>query len=259
MKHIPKYNITIKCYSPAEISSELLNEMEKFLQSINPSLPKDHIKKNHLSRLNAMFYVVFEGKEICGLTSYSTSFIKHPMTGKKVFISVGGISYKNKNNPIKNLARIISVAHMKKYLGHFWFFKTILGVGKTVNPRLFVQFDSFFPILYPSTSKKDNSIWQHFLSEYLSLVENHPIVLNENLIDKQQFLGPEVDITDDFQTYYTSKNESVNNFFFENEIFIKREGRIYLTNKSLVLLGEYRLGAMLSKKMRLVLKKFRRS
>ena len=63
MKLMQKNSIAIECYLPSEISSELLIDIEAFTQSIDSSLPDNHIEKNHLNWLNLELYVVFENKE----------------------------------------------------------------------------------------------------------------------------------------------------------------------------------------------------
>lgn len=256
MKLMQKNSFAIKCYLPSEISSELLNDIEAFTQSIDSSLPDNHIEKNHLNWLNLELYVVFENKKICALFSYSSNYVTHPIDGKRIFISVGGLSYKQKSTEVKNLTKVISIIHMKKHLGFFWFFKKFIAVAKTVNPRVYVQFYVFFPILHPSKLVTENSVWHDFLSKHLSLIEKHPVILNEYLVDNgKPIFDARLNITDSYNLYYKSKNTLINNYFIDNGIFIKEEEQIYLTNKSLVVVGEYSFNAMVLKSANLVLKK----
>lgn len=243
--------IVIECYLPDEIDATLLKSMEEFVHAIDDSLPKDHIRKNHLTKANIEFYLVYLDKKLQGIVSYSTAYIAHPLTGKKKFISVGGLTYKHSKTPIRSLTKLVSKKHMRKHLGHFWFLKSFLAVAKTVNPRVYDQFDSFFPKIYPSNSKENNSIWQDFLSKHLSQIEKHPVELDAKLVsNKDCFYEPEVDISANFKRYYKSKNKQTDNYFFDSGIFKRENDKIYLTSKSLVVIGEYGLTEKIQKSLK---------
>ncbi len=258
VKSTRKKHYAIECYAPHEISAELLQDMEAFVQSIDPSLPANHIANNHLNWLDLELYIVFDDANICALFSYSAGFVRHPLTNRRVFISVGGLSYKQKGTEVKNLTKAISMRHMKRHLGSLWFLREFIAVAKTVNPRIFVQFFSFFPKLHPSGSAKDNSAWQDFLSTHLSRIERHPVILNEHLVEEgKPIFDSKLDVTSSFDLHYKSRNDTINTYFFDHGIFVSEGEQIFLTNLSLAVVGEYRFSALVAKNTRAMLEKFR--
>lgn len=234
-------NVKISHFIASEITSTLLKEIDLFLHAIDPTLPDNHFKKHHLHHKNLEVYVVRCQEQICGLVSFSATTAVHPLTEKKTFVSFGGINYRHPDSPLKNQTKHVSILHMRNHQGRFWFLKPFVAIAKTVNPRVFVQFNNFFQKTHPSIVSSHNKKWQHFLSSHLTDVEGQQVLLNDNLIEIDNTNYPDkTDVTLQYETYYSTHDLRINNYFLDHGVFLKEGSKYYLTNKSAVIVGDYR-------------------
>ena len=240
---IKNKNIILKRFTPSEISPELLAKMEAFLKEVQPDLPDNHLAKNHLHKKNIELFVFFLNEEIVAITSFTGHWTKHPSNGKKVFVAMGGLTYKKPVEGLRKVTKTVSRIYMKKHLGPLWLFKPFIGMITTVNPKLYGQFQNFFEEKYPNKSTKTPENIRAFSEETLGILEGHETTLNENLVTADDPRYPDLsDITEEYAQLYDSNSERLNNFFIENGVHVVKDDKIYLSSKAALTVGFYKPG-----------------
>jgi len=238
-------NVSVQHYLASEMTPNLVQEVETLVHEIDGNLPHNHVKNNHINKPNGEFYLIRIGEELVGVVSYSTTWAKELDTNKKILVSFGELSYRKSRKEIKNIVRRISIKHLKNHLGPMWMFKTFVAVGITVNPRVFTQFNSFFPVLYPEVQAAPPSSIRSFLTELVHEHYGTPMDICKGLAsDANSIFSSATNVTENFSKFYKTKDTEITDYFFKHNIFQKDGDQVLLTNKAVVLMGYYSAAAM---------------
>ena len=114
-------------------------------------------------------------------------------------------------------------------------FKSGTGISTICNPKVLENFIKLFPFNYPFSKQDDPAKVISFLDEYFKQ-RNMNIVLDEDFCFHDHSIYP-TDITQEYDRYYRSKNEKINERFFELGILNKHKENILLTGKHMVICG----------------------
>lgn len=240
--------LRIDCYAAHQINAELLAKMELFLHEIDPSLPENHIAQNHFKIPNCQFYLVWNVDNLVGLISYSSAWVSKAKSRRKILVNVGGMFYRKSDPALKNVVMLASQMHIRKQLGPFWMLKPFLAIGNTVNPRVYTQLNQFFPVFYPQVAqtvpqgirKSLNNFYRHFFK--------HPAAICPALsITEESVYAAQTDISSKFDSMYSSRNSAVGDYFFQQGVFKRIGEQVFLSNKSIVVMGYYSPKALLAK------------
>lgn len=236
-------------YLPEAISANTLAEMEELVQEISPDLPEHHIATNHLDKPGVMFYLFYLNGRLEGLTSCCGYWTMHPKSGKTIFANIGGITYRRSHPELKGLTRKASYAFLKHHLGPFWYLKGFIGAINTVNPKLFEQFDEFFEETYPKIGEATPDEILALAEDVFSFQAAADVNFEANLLAAPDPTYPSrSDITASFKNYYAANEKTIEQFFFDQKIFIKEEGKIFLTNRSQAVIGIHSPGKWIMRK-----------
>lgn len=174
-----------------------------------------------------------KGDEILAASYYHHSKADSPF-GKNIHIVHFGISIKkqgHRGNVIWQNGRF----YARKILGAGWMLKKGVGISAICNPKVLENFILLFRFNYPYSINKNEQKVIEFLNTYFKS-RKVGIHLDKNFC----FVDPTIqktDITDEYDRYYKSKNEHINQLFFVLDILTKENDRIYLTGKHMVICG----------------------
>lgn len=224
-----------------EFTEEIIREVNDLLNEVAPELPEEHFTKNHLSKPLCEFYLTYIDNKLYSIQSLSCYWIRTSTKQKPSFVFIGGLSYKRKHSSLKNMTRKISIKHLKKNLGRFWFLKEFYAIIQTVNPRLYLQAKRFFPDVYPKPNKKVPEEIVTLANKAVSINDGFPSNIDDHLvyIDDNRY-HEMAEITDKYNSvFYTNDKEA--NSIFENLGIIKKEGdKIFVTKETLVIVGHFK-------------------
>jgi hypothetical protein len=125
--------------------------------------------------------------------------------------------------------------YARKNFGRSWLFKSGIGISAICNPKVLENFIKLFPFNYPFSKQDDFPKVIEFLDGYFK-ERNMNIVLDQDFCFHDNNLYP-TDITQEYDRYYRSKNEKINERFFELGLFEKHKENIFLTGKHMVICG----------------------
>lgn len=217
--------------SPAEIQ-----DMEDLVQDVDPSLPSDHLRKNHLHPPDLVFYLIYDQEKLQAMQSYRTMVVSTPFSSKPLPVFRGYLTYKRVGSNIRGATSKTSVLHMKRHLGRFWMFKSFVAFAYSPNPRVYIQFRHFFPSVYPQLKAPPSQEIMAFLRENLEYGRE----LTSWMVDPSNHGNfTRADITEFYGSNYRCRDPKVNEFFFDQEIFIRDGNEIWLEPRSLQMVGHY--------------------
>lgn len=181
------------------------------------------------------FDVVLQKKddEILAASYYHHSKADSPFS-KKTHIIHFGISVKkegHKGNVIWQNGRF----YASKNHGAAWMLKKSIGISAICNPKVLENFILLFRFNYPYSINKNEKKVIDFLNAYF-LSRKVGIHLDKNFCFHDHSIS-KTDITEEYDRYYRSKNEQINELFFALDILIRENDRIYLTGKHMVICG----------------------
>lgn len=232
--------IEISAFQREELSEALILEMENLVQEIDPSLSSDHLRKNHLPLPETTFYLARKGKNLVGIASYRTAWSQATENRKKVLVNVGGLFYRKKDPNLKQLVATICRLHIRKALGPFWMLKPFMAIGHTVNPKVYTSLERSFPCFYPRTQSPTPLKIRKLLQDFYQQLYNKDFDICPNLsLAEPESYTSETIISQTYQEAYRSRNEKVNQFFFDQGVFKKAKNELFLTNRSIIVMGYY--------------------
>ena len=217
-----------------EIEPHTIGQMQALAQSIDPSLPDDHILEQHIRGPKADFYLCYDQGELVGMQSYRSYVCPTPFAPTPRPVLQGLLTYKHPDAAPSRLTRSMSRRHGRRFLGRAWMLQPWVAIAHTPNPRLYHQFQQFFPRVYPTLDGDAPQPVREFIRAQLP--PGH--ALGVGLIDQGcGHLPAEADISDRYRAQYASRSERVNELFFELGL-LRREGRrILLSNRQLYIIG----------------------
>lgn len=219
-----------------ELSDQEIDDMQRLAKSLDDYLEDDHIRNHHVTDEQREFYLVYDNQELIGMQSYKTYHMVTPMHPRAIYVFRGYFTYKALNSGFKNITRKMSMMHMRKYLGAFWMLRPFVALAYSPNPRIYIQFKRFFPLVYPQLEVPAPEEVYQFLS---ALLEYGP-QLTPSLFDQNSdFYAENVDITDKYKSHYRSRAPEVNKFYIKHGVFIPDGEKIALTNTSMQMVGYY--------------------
>ena len=125
--------------------------------------------------------------------------------------------------------------YARKKLGPWWMLKKGIGISAICNPRVLENFTRLFKFNYPYSVKHQPEKVVEFLDEYFKQ-RNIQIRLDQHFCFQDDAIS-KTDITVEYDRFYRSKNENINQLFFELGILSREENKIYLTGKHMVVCG----------------------
>lgn len=220
-----------------QLNSSHFKEMDALVLGIDPSLPKGYMQQFVRNHQDATFYLIYENEALRGIQAYRGIWAETPFAKGKLLLFEGCITYKHPELKARGLTGRTSALYTRKRLGFFWMFRPFVAIAPSCNPRLNVQFQRFFPEMYPLPGKP--------LPEGLrETIRRHSLAgvkVDEFLTDQgSPHLPPEADVTENWEKHYRTRNEKLNEWYFRMGIFRKTGDRIILTNKSVYVTGVYR-------------------
>ena len=232
--------IEILAFLREELSEALILEMENLVQEIDPSPSSDHLRKNHLPLPNTIFYLARKGRNLVGLASYRKAWLQTTGSRKKVLVNVGGLFYRKKDPNLKQLVATICRLHIRKVQDPFWMLRPFMAIGHTVNPKVYTSLERSFPCFYPRTQNPTPLRIRKLLQDFYQQLYQKEFDIYPNLsLAEPESYAAETEISQSYQEAYWSRNERVNQYFFNQGVFKKGKNKLFLTNRSIIVMGYY--------------------
>jgi hypothetical protein len=125
--------------------------------------------------------------------------------------------------------------YARKNFGAAWMLKKAVGISAICNPKVLENFVLLFRFNYPYSVNNNEKKVIEFLNAYF-MSRKVDIHLDKNFCFMDHTIQ-KTDITEEYDRYYRSKNEQINELFFVLDILTRENGRIYLTGKHMVICG----------------------
>ncbi|MEZ4939033.1 MAG: hypothetical protein R2799_15700 [Crocinitomicaceae bacterium] len=245
-----KNKIVVQYIRARDLSKNEIEELEKLVHEVDPSLPENHVQKNHLERYEGDFYLIRMNEELVAAVSYSCIWVQDKKSKRKVLVSIGELAYRKNRKEIKKVVGQISFKHIKRQLGVFWMFKKFAAIAITVNPRVYVQFNSFFPVVHPQLNENTPSTTRSFLKDLLFQHYGSSPKLTEKLVvESNSIFVNRTDVSDKYESYFKTKDALINDFFVFNGVHLKEGNTSQISNKSVLIMGYYSPVGYLKKKL----------
>ena len=246
---VKKHSIKIRHLKAKALSSSQLDAIQALVSEIDPELPANHIRHNHMGNPETDFYLAYQEDKLVAVSSAIGGYVHNPFTGKRLKLIVNKISYRKAVPGLKEFTQKSGRLFLRMHLGRFWYFKEFLSVCETVNPRMHTQFNKFFAQVYPDANLQLSDEVREFIIESYAEVDGKKIAPDNHLVlPSDPFYKAKTDITDKYQAYYKSKNPEANQLFEQAGILIKENSRVFLTNKAIILVGYFNLLGILRNK-----------
>ncbi|MEO9511100.1 MAG: hypothetical protein ABJN84_02600 [Flavobacteriaceae bacterium] len=174
---------------------------------------------------------------LLGASYYKVGRLKTPFFKKEIPVIQFGQALKNEFYK-DGIVQRSGCWYAKKNIGKLYLLKRAVGLSMIGNPRVFERFTKIFKMHYPNLhddvrGKKVPiaNLLQNVYGE--SGVELH---FDTHYCFTKMDFEP-IDITNDWEKYYRSKDESINQFFIDKKIILFKGDRIYDNNIALIACG----------------------
>lgn len=240
--------ITPELKKSAEITQQELDQMHAIYRKIDPNMPEDHIRVNHINVTEPVFQLFKKEGEILAFQAYSVFHLKTPFARKPIPVINLNLSYKDlaAGDEVKNFAKSGNLMFIRKTLGPFWFLKRFVNVLQSYNPRLVSRISRSFPVSFPEIRSETPAEVVDFSREIFNQKLKIKSELNQHLV-KQHLYPVNSDISKKWETHYASNDDHFNHFFEREGILIKDGKRVHLTGKAVFFVGYYSFGGAIRK------------
>ena len=159
-----------------------------------------------------------------------------------------GSSYKHPQLRGVNVIWDLGRHYANHKLGRFWFLKKFVGLSRTINPRVVEYWFELFPEVHPQPGEDIATDIHDFNRDYHAKYLDMEILLDKCPYSVHPFTQPGEDFTEMWNKKYHSRRPEMNRFILDYEMVKYSEGRYYLTDRLVHLVGYYDpMKAILSK------------
>ena len=129
--------------------------------------------------------------------------------------------------------------YARHLLGPFWYLKKIVGVTRTINPRVVEYFSELFPIVFPQADGVVPEKIHQFNAEHHWTNFKMEVLHDKCPYSIHPFTVPGMDFTEMWKRRYHSRDPKMNDYILDFEMVKAREGRFYQTDRLVHLVGLY--------------------
>lgn len=217
------------------LDSDEITGLQQLMLAYWENHDSNYVKNKIVNGPNMDIVMVKNKEEVLGCNLYKLHKLANPFTERETPIFTFAVAYKKKGFRGNILWRLGSW-YARKNLGPFWFLRSVIGVSIISSPKVFENFSTLFPLVYPTIDKETPSQVATFLQTYLNDYRNVPYELDDSCCYEYPYLES-CDVTDHWEKHLKAKDETINEFFFERGIYIKKNQRIFRGEKILVACG----------------------
>jgi len=222
-----------------ELTTSEKAQIKALIQRYYPNTDDSFIN-NRLADYCDFDIVMFSNNadEILGVSYYKTNYLKTPFHRQKIPVVNFGMVAK-KQGYKGNVVWRAGNWYLQRMISYIYPLKKNMGVACLQNPKAFYQFAKHHTLHYPNPHQPniDNQFAINYLNYYFKDICQLDKQVNAQFVTTYHNISEKEDVTDDWNTLYKSTDEAINNYCFDVGIFIIENGRIYKTNKSIVMLG----------------------
>lgn len=241
-----------------DLTAPELRQMHTMM-GFDPAEPVDYIQQLHTTRMDTMVYLYKKNKTLLAFQMVSWHYRVTPFSKRPLPVLYINLSFKKSDTEqaVKDFSRRTSYRALQDTLGRFWWTKRFVVTFTTFNPKASKRIQRAFSASYPTDSKGSPVAIQAFAQDFVRQCLQRPVPVSPDLILPLQGRDDApIDVTDDWPILYASDNNQWNDFFFQHELFEKRDNRIYYTSKWLLFfLGYYHPTSFLWKTLQRWIKK----
>ncbi|WP_396591669.1 hypothetical protein [Allomuricauda sp. R78024] len=222
---------------PSELSRKERSQVKALFERYYPTVNDKYISHRLSSAYGFNIVLLKSHGIVLGASYYKMDRLKTPFLTKRIPVVQFGQVLKNKYYQGGVIWRT-GHWYAQKNISHYYCIKRTVGLSMISSPKVFEHFTKLFknhcPNLGPTESGKSISIADFLQNIYgkrgveLKFGTKHCLAL----LDYEP-----IDITDKWERYYKSKDESINTFFIDNEIIKLKGNRIYDNNIALIVCG----------------------
>eukprot|EP00186_Timspurckia_oligopyrenoides_P002976 CAMPEP_0182448398 /NCGR_PEP_ID=MMETSP1172-20130603/26692_1 /TAXON_ID=708627 /ORGANISM="Timspurckia oligopyrenoides, Strain CCMP3278" /LENGTH=266 /DNA_ID=CAMNT_0024645257 /DNA_START=263 /DNA_END=1059 /DNA_ORIENTATION=+ len=223
----------------SELSELERIQLQEIVQRYYPTAQPEYIHDRTRADNGYELALLKNDMQILGVNYFHVATLLTPFVLEPVPVIHFGQAMKHemfKGDVIWRLGTIFCL----KRVGMFFFFQKLVGVSTIVSPRVYEKFKQRFPVSVDSVTQPHGRVVLCFLNHYFQSERRTSITVDDDFCYNYSTTG-EDDITDDWESYYCSKDKAINAMFFERGILSRRNNRIYKSGKHLVAFG-YRIG-----------------
>lgn len=234
----------------SQLSKTELQEITEIAQNANPAFPNDYLQEFHIKRYNPEFYMHKIDEKVVAVQAFFHKKLPTPFHQKPLDVVFVSVVFKDvkADKDIKNFAKKGNLLFLKRNIGKLWFLQKFLFIFQTYNPKAVERISPTFYEVYPKVdipvSEKVYAFVRNFINKYL---KSNEIELSNYLIRKNKFENP-VPITNEWESSYKSKSETLNQFFIDHEIIKQEDNSYFLEGRAIFFVGYYNFWEKLRQK-----------
>lgn len=226
--------ITLK--SAADLSATEIADCYALIARTGFFFEPGYLESAHLAR-NPTMILAHQNGRLVGVQSYSFYQTETPFRRRKMPFLYGGISFQDSTVVGRGIAHRMSVSYMRHTLGPFWMLRSYAFLFRTPNPKL-MQIMGLQHKLYLPNSHRLTQTLIRFAREFAQRERAIRYMIDDQLVvhtpDDER---TPTEITEQWPLFYRASQESFNRLAFDLNLIVQEEGRLYLTDNYLLVLG----------------------
>ncbi|WP_460969158.1 hypothetical protein [Spirosoma migulaei] len=200
------------------------------------SVEPGYLESAHLTH-NPTMVLAHQNGRLVGLQSYSLYRCKTPFRRRAMPVLYGGLAFQDTTAVGRGIAHQLSVSYMRHAFGPFWPLRSYAFMLRTPNPKL-MQIMGLQHKLYLPTSNELTQTLIRFAREFAQKERGIRYTIDDRLV----VLTPDeertpTEITNQWPMFYRASQESFNQLAFDLKLIVQEDGRQYLTDNYLLVLG----------------------
>lgn len=222
---------------PHELSNKEKNQLKNLLKRYYPTANEEYINARFSNKYDFDIVLLKKYGIVLGATYFKLDKLKSPFCDKEISVVYFGQALKNE---YYEGGVIWPTGHWyaKKNISYLYPLKRTVGLSVISNPKVFEHFTKLFKNHFPKLGSieagKSFSIANFLRNTYGK--RGVSLKFDSNCCFAMLDFDP-IDITNDWERYYKSKNDTINEFFIENGIIKLKDGRVYDNNIGLIACG----------------------
>lgn len=227
--------VTLHVAPSRDTSPDDVRRIHAIAQQIDLPISADEIREAVLASPNAHLITAWDGDRMvaCQLMQLDRCMTPFPRNAHSV--TYIGLAFKDRGLPGAITHRMTRTWAVRTVGLTSWLFRPSAGIVITPNPRVYDGLARFFPTIYPDPMHPHRPEHTAFAQRYLREMRN----LDVELADDLSFTYPlaaTADVTEHWERRFKSRFQPINDHFFAAGVLERREGRIWMTGRMIVVL-----------------------
>lgn len=177
--------------------------------------------------------------QLIGFQSFNKYRLKTPFSRRPISFLYGGLAFQHTTQAQRRVGFKLTMRYLRHALGPLWFMRQYAFMTRTATPRVM----QILSLQHQLFTHQGGTLTPNIVAFALNVARTVRRIPDRYTIDKRLVLSSppesthEADITDQWQTLYQAKNEYFNQLAFDCNLIVQRNGRYYLTQSYLLLIG----------------------